>query len=70
MKHSLSVQVWIRCVLGVAVILGVVAIATGWETSFIIRRYSQSPRAPDRPFPSRGAGFSYSKRRRISACPC
>jgi thiol-disulfide isomerase/thioredoxin len=35
MKHFLSVQVWIRCVLGVAVILAVVAIATGWETSFI-----------------------------------
>jgi len=35
MKHSLSVRVWIRCALGVAVILGVVAIATGWETSFI-----------------------------------
>jgi hypothetical protein len=28
MKHSLSVQVWIRCVIGVAVFLGIAAIAT------------------------------------------
>jgi len=34
MKHSLSVQVWIRCVLGVAAVLGVAVIATGLKTSF------------------------------------
>ena len=31
MKHSLSCKVWIRRVLGVAVIVGVVAIPGGWE---------------------------------------
>jgi thiol-disulfide isomerase/thioredoxin len=34
MKHSLSVQVWIRCFLGVAAVLGVAVIATGLKTSF------------------------------------
>ena len=48
MKHSLSVQVWIRCVLGVAVILGVVAIATGWETSFIRFSFVDTVRAQER----------------------
>ena len=45
MKHSLSVQVWIRCVVGVAVILGVVAIAAGWETSFIRFSFLDTVRA-------------------------
>jgi thiol-disulfide isomerase/thioredoxin len=47
MKHSLSVQVWIRCVLGVAVILGVVAIATGWETSFFRFSFVDTVRAQE-----------------------
>ncbi len=37
MKRSLSVQVWIRRALGVAVIMGVVAIALGWDTNLLIK---------------------------------
>jgi len=47
MKHSLSDQVWIRCVLGVAVILGVVAIATAWGTSFIRFSFLDTVRAQE-----------------------
>src|SRR5580692_10731091 len=35
MKRSLSFEVWIRRALGVAVILGVVAIALGWDTNLL-----------------------------------
>src|SRR5277367_5517990 len=35
MKRSLSFEVWIRRSLGVAVILGVVAIALGWDTNLL-----------------------------------
>jgi thiol-disulfide isomerase/thioredoxin len=34
MKRSLSVQSWIRCVMGVALMLGVVGSVTGWNGSF------------------------------------
>jgi cytochrome c biogenesis protein CcdA/thiol-disulfide isomerase/thioredoxin len=37
MKRSLSFEVWIRRGLGVAVILGVVAIALGWDTNLLTR---------------------------------
>jgi cytochrome c biogenesis protein CcdA/thiol-disulfide isomerase/thioredoxin len=37
MKRSLSFEVWIRRVLGVAVILGVVAIALGWDTNLLTK---------------------------------
>ena len=47
MKHSLSVRVWIRCALGVAVILGVVAIATGWETTFFRSSFVNTVRAKE-----------------------
>jgi thiol-disulfide isomerase/thioredoxin len=47
MKHSLSVQAWIRCALGMAVILGVVAIATGWKTSFLRFSFVDTVRAQD-----------------------
>jgi cytochrome c biogenesis protein CcdA/thiol-disulfide isomerase/thioredoxin len=35
MKRSLSFEVWIRRALGVAVIMGVVAIALGWDTNLL-----------------------------------
>src|SRR5271155_1710457 len=37
MKHSLKFDVWIRRTLGVAVILGVVAIALGWDTNLLAK---------------------------------
>jgi cytochrome c biogenesis protein CcdA/thiol-disulfide isomerase/thioredoxin len=37
MKRSLSFEVWIRRGLGVAVILGVIAIALGWDTSLLTK---------------------------------
>src|ERR1700685_3068076 len=37
MKRSLSFEVWIRRALGVAVILGVVAIALGWDTNLLTK---------------------------------
>ncbi len=37
MKRSLSFEVWIRRGLGVAVILGVVALALGWDTNLLTR---------------------------------
>ena len=37
LKRSLSYEVWIRRGLGVAVILGVVAIALGWDTNLLTR---------------------------------
>jgi cytochrome c biogenesis protein CcdA/thiol-disulfide isomerase/thioredoxin len=37
MKRSLAVEVWIRRALGVAVIMGVVAIALGWDTNLLTR---------------------------------
>jgi cytochrome c biogenesis protein CcdA/thiol-disulfide isomerase/thioredoxin len=37
MKRSLSFEVWIRRGLGVAVIMGVVAIALGWDTNLLTR---------------------------------
>jgi cytochrome c biogenesis protein CcdA/thiol-disulfide isomerase/thioredoxin len=37
MKRSLSFEVWIRRALGVAVIMGVVAIALGWDTNLLTR---------------------------------
>jgi cytochrome c biogenesis protein CcdA/thiol-disulfide isomerase/thioredoxin len=37
MKRSLSFDVWIRRVLGVAVIVGVVAIALGWDTNLLTK---------------------------------
>src|ERR1700683_3954892 len=37
MKRSLSLDVWIRRVLGVAVIVGVVAIALGWDTNLLTK---------------------------------
>jgi len=37
MKRSLSFEVWIRRTLGVAVILGVVAIALGWDTNLLTK---------------------------------
>ncbi len=37
MKRSLSFEVWIRRGLGVAVILGVVAIALGWDTNLLTK---------------------------------
>jgi len=37
LKRSLSFEVWIRRGLGVAVILGVVAIALGWETNLLTK---------------------------------
>jgi cytochrome c biogenesis protein CcdA/thiol-disulfide isomerase/thioredoxin len=37
LKRSLSFQVWIRRGLGVAVIMGVVAIALGWDTNLLTR---------------------------------
>jgi cytochrome c biogenesis protein CcdA/thiol-disulfide isomerase/thioredoxin len=37
MKNSLRFDVWIRRTLGVAVILGVVAIALGWDTSLLAK---------------------------------
>ena len=42
MKRSLGVEVWVRRVLGVAVIAGVVVIALGWDTG-ILARVSLSP---------------------------
>ena len=42
MKRSLGVEVWVRRVLGVAVIAGVVGIALGWDTG-ILARVSLSP---------------------------
>jgi cytochrome c biogenesis protein CcdA len=37
MKRSLSFEIWIRRGLGVAVIIGVVAIALGWDTSLLTK---------------------------------
>ena len=37
LKRSLSFEVWIRRALGVAVILGVVAIALGWDTNLLTK---------------------------------
>jgi cytochrome c biogenesis protein CcdA/thiol-disulfide isomerase/thioredoxin len=37
LKRSLSFEVWIRRALGVAVILGVVAIAMGWDTNLLTK---------------------------------
>jgi cytochrome c biogenesis protein CcdA/thiol-disulfide isomerase/thioredoxin len=37
MKRSLSFEAWIRRALGVAVILGVVAIALGWDTNLLTK---------------------------------
>jgi cytochrome c biogenesis protein CcdA/thiol-disulfide isomerase/thioredoxin len=37
MKRSLSFEVWIRRALGVAVIMGVIAIALGWDTSLLTK---------------------------------
>src|SRR5271154_7245225 len=37
MKHSLRFDLWIRRTLGVAVILGVVAIALGWDTNLLAK---------------------------------
>lgn len=37
MKRSLSFEVWIRRVLGVAVIVGVLAIALGWDTNLLTK---------------------------------
>ncbi len=37
MKRSLSFEVWIRRALGVAVILGVVALAMGWDTNVLAK---------------------------------
>jgi cytochrome c biogenesis protein CcdA/thiol-disulfide isomerase/thioredoxin len=37
LKRSLSFEVWIRRALGVAVIMGVVAIALGWDTNLLTR---------------------------------
>jgi cytochrome c biogenesis protein CcdA/thiol-disulfide isomerase/thioredoxin len=37
LKRSLSFEVWIRRALGVAVILGVAAIAMGWDTSLLTK---------------------------------
>jgi cytochrome c biogenesis protein CcdA/thiol-disulfide isomerase/thioredoxin len=37
MKRTLAFEVWIRRALGVAVILGVVAIALGWDTNLLTR---------------------------------
>jgi cytochrome c biogenesis protein CcdA/thiol-disulfide isomerase/thioredoxin len=37
MKRSLAFEVWIRRALGVAVIMGVVAIALGWDTNLLTR---------------------------------
>ncbi|HTC48899.1 MAG TPA: cytochrome c biogenesis protein DipZ [Candidatus Aquilonibacter sp.] len=37
MKRSLSFEIWIRRTLGVAVILGVVAIALGWDTNLLTK---------------------------------
>jgi len=37
LKRSLSFEVWIRRALGVAVILGVVAIALGWDTDLLTK---------------------------------
>ena len=37
LKRSLSVEVWIRRALGVAVIMGVVAIALGWDTNLLTK---------------------------------
>src|SRR6204780_3155535 len=37
LKRSLSFEVWIRRALGVAVILGVAAIALGWDTKLLTR---------------------------------
>jgi hypothetical protein len=37
MKRSLSFEVWIRRALGVAVIMGVVAIAIGWDTNLLTK---------------------------------
>jgi cytochrome c biogenesis protein CcdA/thiol-disulfide isomerase/thioredoxin len=37
MKHSLRFDIWIRRVLGAAVIIGVVAIALGWDTNLLAK---------------------------------
>src|SRR5271169_4505293 len=37
MKRSLSIEVWIRRALGVAVIVGVAAIALGWDTNLLTK---------------------------------
>ena len=37
MKRSLSFEVWIRRALGVAVIMGVAAIALGWDTNLLTK---------------------------------
>ena len=37
LKRSLSFEIWIRRGLGVAVIMGVVAIALGWDTNFLTK---------------------------------
>jgi cytochrome c biogenesis protein CcdA/thiol-disulfide isomerase/thioredoxin len=37
LKRSLSIEVWIRRALGVAVIMGVVAIALGWDTNLLTK---------------------------------
>jgi cytochrome c biogenesis protein CcdA/peroxiredoxin len=37
LKRSLSFEVWIRRALGVAVIMGVVAIASGWDTNLLTK---------------------------------
>ena len=37
MKRSLAFEVWIRRTLGVAVILGVIAIALGWDTNLLTK---------------------------------
>ena len=47
MKHSLSVQVWIRCVLGVAAVLGVAVIVTGLKTSFLRFSFIDTVRAQE-----------------------
>jgi len=37
MKHSLRFDIWIRRALGAAVIIGVVAIALGWDTNLLVK---------------------------------
>ena len=37
MKNSLRFDIWIRRTLGVAVIIGVIAIALGWDTNLLAK---------------------------------
>ena len=57
MKRSLSIEVWIRRGLGVAVIMGVVAIALGWDTNLLTKfSFTNTGKAEQRLIGALGSG--------------